>query len=187
MQSELRSFAVGTYFYYQKDSLYFLFQLLENHQEELLVKSYWSTALLPTLDNMVHLDVKCMCEPFDSEYEDEFFETIGQTEITESQVKEIVQYQRIKASKEARQTEFILLKEQAKTAFEKRDYLEAIRLYSLAAPYSKYDMEIYLNRGLSYLEAKQYANALADFDYYLCYHPTDEQVLAAVEQAKKAL
>jgi regulator of sirC expression with transglutaminase-like and TPR domain len=61
-----------------------------------------------------------------------------------------------------------------------------VRLFSLAAPYSKFDIELYEKRGLSYLQLGQYSDALADFDYYLIQDPNHALVLAAVESAKKA-
>ena len=59
-------------------------------------------------------------------------------------------------------------------------------MFSLAAPYSKYDIELYEKRGLSYLKLEQYSDALADFDYYLIHNPDNEIVQAAVKSAREA-
>ena len=187
MESPLRIFSVGTFFYYQKDSLFFLFQLLENKKDDILVQSFWSTALKPSLETLDQLDIKSTCEEFDSEYEDEFFEEIGILPLTSFQEKEMAQFRRIRASKEARQTEFILLKEQANQAFQDQNFTESIRLYSLAAPYSKYDLEVYEKRGISYLKMNQFIHAIADFEYFLSHQPNDETILKLLDEAKNRI
>jgi tetratricopeptide (TPR) repeat protein len=187
MESPLRIFSVGTFFYYQKDSLFFLFQLLENKKDDVLVQSFWSTALKPSIDTLDQLDIKSTCEEFDSEYEDEFFEEIGMQPLTTFQEKEMAQFRRIRASKEARQTEFILLKEQANQAFQDQNFTESIRLYSLAAPYSKYDLEVYEKRGISYLKMNQFIHAIADFEYFLSHQPNDETILKLLDEAKNRI
>lgn len=137
------------------------------------------------MDKFYQFDVKSACSEFDEQF-DELVE-IGREEITAEQQKEIIQFRKIKASKIAREAGFLTLKREALEAFEKGEYQEAIRLFSLAAPYSKYDIELYEKRGLSYLKLNQYSDALADFDYYLIHDPNNEIVLAALEFARKAL
>ena len=137
------------------------------------------------MDKFYQFDVKSACSEFDEQF-DELVE-IGREEITAEQQKEIIQFRKIKASKIAREAGFLTLKREALEAFEKGEYQEAIRLFSLAAPYSKYDIELYEKRGLSYLKLEQYSDALADFDYYLIHDPNNEIVLAALEFARKAL
>jgi len=135
------------------------------------------------MDKLHQFDVKSACSEFDEEF-DEFI-CIGSEEITENQRKEIAQFLKIKTAKIARESGFLTLKKEAIEAFEKKDYPEAIRLFSLAAPYSKYDIEIYEKRGLCYLNLGLYADAIADFDYYLIQDPDNEIVKAAMESAKK--
>lgn len=185
MKSELERVPVGSYFYFRKDSLYYLFQLLEVSPNQVLVQRFWSTTNVPSMDRLHQFDVKSAC----SEFEEEFDELIliGEEQITANQQQEITQFLKIKASKIAREAGFLTLKKDAIEAFERKEYREAIRLFSLAAPYSKYDMELYEKRGLCYLELGQYADALADLDYYLIHDPNNEVVLAALEFAQKAL
>ena len=79
------------------------------------------------------------------------------------------------------------LKQEAVDAFEKGEFREAVRLFSLAAPYSKYDIELYEKRGLAYLELGQYMDALADFDYYLIHDPENLVVQTAMQAVKSRL
>jgi len=79
------------------------------------------------------------------------------------------------------------LKREAIDAFEKGEYSEAIRLFSLAAPYSKYDVEIYEKRGIAYLKLEYYFDALADFEYYLLHDPKNEIVKAALQSVRKEI
>ena len=184
MKSELEIVPVGTYFYFRKDSLYYLFQLLEISPKQILVQRFWSTTNVPSMDKLNQFDVKSTCSEFDEEF-DELIH-IGREEITENQLGEIAQFQKIKTAKIAREAGFLTLKKEAVEAFEKKDYQEAVRLFSLAAPYSKYDIEIYEKRGLCYLHLDLFADAIADFDYYLIQDPENELVKAAAESAKKA-
>lgn len=185
MKSALAILPVGSYFYFQQDSLYYLFQLLEYSPKQVLVQRFWSTTNVPSMDKLHQVDVKSACSEFDEAF-DELI-PIGIAEITENQLQEIAQYLKIKASKTAREAGFMTLKQEAIDAFEKGEFREAVRLFSLAAPYSKYDIELYEKRGLAYLELGQYMDALADFDYYLIHDPGNPIVLAAVEHAKKAI
>jgi tetratricopeptide (TPR) repeat protein len=185
MKSALEILPIGTYFYFRKDSLYYLFQLLEISPNQILVQTFWSTTNVPSMDKFYQFDVKSACSEFDEQF-DELVE-IGREAITAEQQKEIDQFRKIKASKVAREAGFLTLKREALEAFEKGEYQEAIRLFSLAAPYSKYDIELYEKRGLSYLKLEQYSDALADFDYYLIHDPENKIVLAAVMDARKEL
>lgn len=184
MKSALEILPIGTYFYFRKDSLYYLFQLLEYTPNQILVQRFWSTTNVPSMDKLHQFDVKSACSEFDEEF-DELI-CIGREEITEDQLSEIAQFLKIKTAKIAREAGFLTLKKEAIEAFEKKDYREAVRLFSLAAPYSKYDIEIYEKRGFCYLKLEEYSNALADFDYYLIHDPENEIILAAAESAKKA-
>ena len=132
------------------------------------------------MDKLYQFDVKSACSEFDEQF-DELVE-IGKEEITSEQQKEIIQFRKIKASKVAREAGFLTLKREALEAFEKGEYREAVRLFSLAAPYSKYDIELYEKRGLSYLKLEQYSDALADFDYYLIHDPNNERVREAYQK-----
>lgn len=183
MKSEIEKLAPGSYFYFRIDSLYYLFQLLEFSTDQILVQSFWSTTNVPSMEKLQHFDIKSACSEFDEEFDELIY--IGKVEITENQQQEISQFLKIKAAKTARNSGFLILKKQAVEAFEKGEYQEAIRLFSLAAPYSKYDIEIYEKRGLSYLKLGQYSDALADFDYYLIHDPNNEIVQAAMSSAKK--
>lgn len=183
MKSALSQLPVGTYFYFRKDSLYYLFQLLEISANYTLVQQFWSTTNVPSMEKLHQFDVKSACSEFDEAF-DELI-SIGQEEITENQLQEIAQFLKIKTARIARDSGFLALKKQAVEAFEKGEYQEAVRLFSLAAPYSKYDIEIYEKRGLCYLKLGQYSNAMADFDYYLIHDPSNEIVLAAMDSAKK--
>ncbi len=185
MKSELEILPIGTYFYFRKDSLYYLFQLLEISPNQILVQTFWSTTNVPSMDKFYQFDVKSACSEFDEEF-DELI-TIGKAEITENQLQEITQFLKIKTAKAARESGFMTLKQEAMEAFEKKEYQEAIRLFSLAAPYSKYDIELYEKRGLCYLQLGQYADALADFGYYLAQNPENEIVQAAIQTAKKEI
>lgn len=184
MKSALEILPIGTYFYFRKDSLYYLFQLLEVSPNQILVQTFWSTTNVPSMDKFYQFDIKSACSEFDEQF-DELVE-IGKEEITAEQQNEIAQFRKIKASKVAREAGFLTLKREALEAFEKGEYREAVRLFSLAAPYSKYDIELYEKRGLSYLELEQYSDALADFDYYLIHDPNNEIVQAAVKSAREA-
>lgn len=183
MKSAIETIPVGSYFYFRHDSLYYLFQLLEISANQILVQRFWSTTNVPSMDKLNQLDVKSTCSEFNEEF-DELI-CIGCEEITENQLGEIAQFLKIKTAKIAREAGFLTLKKEAIEAFEKQDYQEAIRLFSLAAPYSKYDIEIYEKRGLCYLKLNLFADAIADFDYYLIQDPENEIVLAASELAKK--
>lgn len=185
MKSEVEILPVGTYFYFRKDSLYYLFQLLEITPNHLLVQRFWSTTNIPTSDKLYQFDVKSACSEFDEEYDE--LVVIGNEKITRTQEAEIDQFLKIKASKIARESGFLTLKREAINAFEKKEYQEAIRLFSLAAPYSKFDIELYEKRGLCYLKLGLYSDALADFDYYLIHDPQNELVKAAFQSAKKEI
>lgn len=184
MKSELEILPLGTYFYFRKDSLYYLFQLLETSPNQILVQRFWSSTMVPSMEKLYQFDIKSTCSEFDEQF-DELL-VIGNEAVTADQQLEIAQFLKIKASKIAREAGFMTLKKEAMEAFEKGQYQEAVRLFSLAAPYSKYDIELYEKRGLSYLKLEQYSDALADFDYYLIHDPNNEIVLAAAESAKKA-
>ncbi|MNJ88867.1 hypothetical protein D3C87_64240 [compost metagenome] len=184
MKSALEILPIGSYFYFRQDSLYYLFQLLEYSPNQVLVQRFWSTTNVPLMNKLYQVDVKSACSEFDEEF-DELI-PIGKEEITENQRQEITQYLKIKASKTAREAGFMTLKQEAVDAFEKGEFREAVRLFSLAAPYSKYDIELYEKRGLAYLELEQYMDALADFDYYLIHDPSNQIVQAAAEFARKA-
>lgn len=183
MKSAFDQLPVGTYFYFRKDSLYYLFQLLEISANHLLVQQFWSTTNVPSMEKLNQFDVKSACSEFDEEF-DELI-SIGKTEITENQLQEIAQFLKIKTARIARDSGFLALKKQAVEAVEKEEYQEAVRLFSLAAPYSKYDIEIYEKRGLCYLKLGQYSDALADFDYYLIHNPNNEIVKEAMKMAKQ--
>ncbi len=185
MKSALEILPIGTYFYFRKDSLYYLFQLLKFSPNQILVQTFWSTTNVPSMEKFYQFDVKSACSEFDEEF-DELVE-IGKAAITENQLQEITQFLKIKTAKAARESGFMTLKQEAMEAFEKGEFQEAIRLFSLAAPYSKYDIELYEKRGLSYLKTGQYVNALTDFDYYLIQDPGNELVQSALELAKNKL
>lgn len=183
MKSAVELLPVGSYFYFRIDSLYYLFQLLEVSEEHLLVQRFWSSTTIPSMEKLHQFDVKSACSELEEEATD--FTVIGQTGITADQEKEIFQFLRIKAGKTAREREFLDLKKEALEAFEKEAYEEAVRLFSLAAPYSKYDIELYEKRGLSYLKLARYSDALADFDYYLIHNPGNELIAEAAKLAKQ--
>jgi tetratricopeptide (TPR) repeat protein len=182
MKSALETIPPGSYFYFRHDSLYYLFQLLEFSANQILVQRFWSTTNIPSMDKLHQFDVKSACSEFDEAF-DELI-CIGHEEITNNQFHEIAQFLKIKTAKIAREAGFLTLKKEAIEAFEKQDYQEAIRLFSLAAPYSKYDIEIYEKRGISYLKLNLLSDAIADFDYYLIHDPENEIVQAAIELAK---
>lgn len=185
MKSELEKLPLGSYFYFRKDSLYYLFQLLEYTPHQILVQGFWSTTHVPSMKKLHQFDVKSACSEFDEQFDE--LVLIGKEEITANQQEEISQFLKIKAGKIAREAGFLTLKREALDAFEKGEYQEAIRLFSLAAPYSKYDIEIYEKRGIAYLKLEQYVDALADFDYYLTHNPENELVKAAFQSAKKEI
>jgi tetratricopeptide (TPR) repeat protein len=185
MESALKKLSVGSYFYFQHDSLFYLFQLLELSPNQVLVQPFWSTTNVPSMDKLHQFDIKSACSEFDGKF-DELI-CIGEQKITQNQQDEIAQFLKIKASKIAREAGFLTLKREAIDAFEKGEYQEAVRLFSLAAPYSKYDIEIYEKRGICYLKLNQFSDALADFDYYLVHNPKNEIVQAAAELAKSEL
>ncbi|WP_430405404.1 tetratricopeptide repeat protein [Fluviicola sp.] len=185
MKSELATLSLGSYFYFRKDSLYYLFQLLEYNPNQILVQSFWSTTNVPSMEKLHQFDVKSACSEFDEEFDE--LTIIGKEKITADQKQEITQFLKIKAGKIAREAGFMTLKREAVDAFEKGEYPEAIRLFSLAAPYSKYDIEIYEKRGIAYLKLGQYIDALADFEYYLMHNPENEIVNAALQSAKKEI
>lgn len=185
MKSAVEILSIGTYFYFRKDSLYYLFQLLEISPNQILVQTFWSTTNVPSMEKLHQFDVKSACSEFDEQF-DELVE-IWKEAITAEQQKEIDQFRKIKASKIAREAGFMTLKREAVEAFEKKEYQEAIRLFSLAAPYSKYDIEIYEKRGVAYLNLGQYIDALADFEYYLMHNTDNEIVNAAIQSTKKEI
>lgn len=185
MRSAIAFVPPGSYFYFRIDSLYYLFQLLEVNENQILVERFWSSTNVPSMEKLHQFDIKSACSELEEEEHD--FEVIGRKEITETQLKEIAQFLRIKAGKSAREVEFLSLKKEAMEAFKQEKYEEAVRLFSLAAPYSKYDMEIYEKRGLCYLKLAQYSNALADFDYYLIHDPGNELIQGAMNLAKQKL
>lgn len=185
MKSALEKIPLGSYFYFRKDSLYYLFQLLEYAPNQILTQVFWSTTHVPSMEKLHQFDVKSACSEFDEEF-DELI-VIGNEEITVEQQQEIIQFLKIKAGKIAREAGFLTLKREAVEAFEKKEYQEAIRLFSLAAPYSKYDIEIYEKRGIAYLKSGLYFDALADFEYYLLHNPENEIVKAALQSAKKEI
>lgn len=183
MKSAIEKIPVGSYFYFRHDSLYYLFQLLKFSANQVLVQRFWSTTNVPSMDKLNQFDVKSTCSEFDEEF-DELI-CIGHEEVTENQLSEIAQFLKIKTAKIAREAGFLTLKKEAIEAFEKQDYQEAVRLFSLAAPYSKYDIEIYEKRGLCYLKLNLFADAIADFDYYQIHDPENKIVQAAAESAKR--
>ncbi|WP_300660326.1 tetratricopeptide repeat protein [Fluviicola sp.] len=183
MKSEIEKLTPGSYFYFRIDSLYYLFQLLEFSTDQILVQRFWSSTNVPSMEKLHQFDIKSACSEFDEVFDELVY--IGKEEITENQRQEIAQFLKIKAAKIARNSGFLILKKQAVEAFEKGEYQEAVRLFSLAAPYSKYDIELYEKRGLCYLKLGQYSDALADFDYYLIHDPGNEIVRSAAELAKK--
>ena len=185
MKSAVEILPIGTYFYFRKDSLYYLFQLLEYTPSQILVQGFWSTTNVPTMEKLHQFDIKSACSEFDEQFDE--LVIIGKEEITANQQQEIAQFLKIKAGKIARESGFLTLKREAIDAFEKGEYQEAIRLFSLAAPYSKYDIEVYEKRGIAYLKLEQYVDALADFDYYLIHDPENELVKAAFQSAKKEI
>ena len=168
-------FPAGSYFYYQHDSLYYVFQLLEQTEHHVLVQAFWSTTLKPDIEHLHQLDVKSACTEF-SETSFDDFTVIGQQAITSSQHAEIAQYLKIKTSKRAREEGFMVLKVEALNAYEKGAFEEAIRLFSLAAPYNKYDIELYEKRGICYMKLHLWSDALADFDYYLIHNPSNKEI-----------
>lgn len=185
MKSAVEILPLGTYFYFRKDSLYYLFQLLEISSNQVLVQTFWSTTNVPSIEKLHQFDVKSACSEFEEEFEELI--VIGNEEITARQQQEIIQFLKIKAGRIAREAGFLTLKREALDAFEKEEYQEAIRLFSLAAPYSKYDIEIYEKRGIAYLKSGLYFDALADFEYYLMHDPKNEMMKAALQSAKKEL
>ncbi|MDR0802229.1 tetratricopeptide repeat protein [Fluviicola sp.] len=182
MKLVTENFPLGSYFYFRVDSLYYLFQLLAYSPEQILVQRFWSSTNTPSMENLHLFDVRSTCSKLNETDND--LVLIGKEEISANQLKEIDQYLKIKIGKEARQTEFLQLKSDALQAFEKQQYEEAIRLFSLAAPYSKYDIELYEKRGLSYFKLKNYSNALADFEYYLI-HKSDNAAIAELAKLAK--
>lgn len=185
MKSEVEKLDPGSYFYFRIDSLYYLFQLLEISPNQLLVQQFWSTTNVPSMEKLHQFDLKSACSEFDEEFDELIY--LGKKEITENQKQEIDQFLKIKTAKIARDSGFLALKKQAVEAFEKGEYQEAVRLFSLAAPYSKYDIELYEKRGLCYLKLGQYSDALADFDYYLIHDSENEIVKAALQSAQKEM
>src|SRR5688500_10983568 len=141
MKSALETIPPGSYFYFRHDSLYYLFQFLEFSANQILVQRFWSTTNIPSMDKLNQFDVISACSDFDTAFDD--FLCIGHEAITANQFYEIAQFLKIKTAMIAREAGFLVLKKEAIEAFEKQDYQEAIRLFSLAAPYSKYDIEIY--------------------------------------------
>jgi len=95
MKSAVEILPIGTYFYFRKDSLYYLFQLLEISPNQVLVQTFWSTTHVPSLEKLNQLDVKSTCSEFNEEF-DELI-VIGTEEITTEQEQEIAQFQKIKA------------------------------------------------------------------------------------------
>jgi tetratricopeptide (TPR) repeat protein len=185
MKSALEKVPAGTYFYFRQDSLYYLFQLLEMTPDQILVQPFWSTTQVPSMDKLHQFDVKSACSEFNEVF-DELI-VIGNQPVTAEQRQEIAQFLKIKAGKIARESGFLVLKKEALDAFEKGQYREAVRLFSLAAPYSKYDIELYEKRGMAYLQLEQYSDALADFDYYLIHHPDHGPIQEAAASAKALL
>nr|WP_294859128.1 tetratricopeptide repeat protein [uncultured Fluviicola sp.] len=185
MKSALEKMPIGSYFYFQHDSLFYLFQLLEYSKNQILVQRFWSTTNVPSMEKLHQFDIKSACSEFDEQFDE--LVIIGKEEITAEQQQEIIQFLKIKAGKIARDAGFLTLKREAIEAFEKKEYLEAIRLFSLAAPYSKYDIELYEKRGIAYLKLGQYFDALADFEYYLMHDPESELIKAALQSAKKEI
>lgn len=174
----------GDLFCFEENTFFEVFQLLRSDSVPMLVASYWPVKAIPTAEAVKNLDLKSACTEFPPSPEKILF-NIGFRAISPEQEIEIDQFLKIKAGKDARQAEFSDLKSAALEAFRSQQYEEAIRLFSLAAPYSKYDIELYEKRGLSYLHLKQYSDALADFDYYLIHDPENEIVKEAAKQAKQ--
>lgn len=183
MNFEIANFTEGTFFYYQHDSLLYVFQVLKHKEESSCVQEYWSTSILPDFEQLNHLDIKTCCTLFEST--DCELHWLGFKQITAKQENEIVNFQRIKLGKETRELEFKRLKQAAFEAFNKANYEEAIRLISEAAPYSKYAFDLYKKRGECYLMLKQYQAALSDFDFYLTHQPNDVEVEAFVLKIKQ--
>lgn len=176
------NFPIGTYFYYQHDSLYYAFQLIDASKKQLLVVEYWSTTQLPSMENLAHLDVKSACTDFQADTDE--MHAFGFSEVTSEQQQEIEQYLKIKTAKKAREAGFLTLKQEALDAIAKEDYEEGVRLLSLAAPYNKYDVELYEERGKCYYRLGNYSDALVDLEYYLTFGPPKKEILALVDEIK---
>ncbi len=169
-------FQVCSFYACKNSDGYSVFKLLKQLSENTFyVRSYWPVNFEPSFNDFEKLDLQSACSLLEYTQFKEYT-LLGFEEISDVDLREIAQFERIMASKANRLSEFENLLASAEKKIEEENYLEAIALLTEAAPYSKFDLRAYALRGFAYMKLEKRFEAVQDFDFVLMNNPNHKEV-----------
>lgn len=177
----VETLALGTVFYTKSATDYTLYKVLKTSTTEILAAVYWPNVQLPTATNLATFELQAACLAFPLVTFESVF-LVAQQVITTNEEEERAQFERIRSGIQQRENEFQCLLLAGQTAVKEREYATAVQLLTEAAPFAKYNREIYELRGKSYFHLGKFREALADFTYATDQGQTGTEVAKYISQ-----
>ncbi len=168
---------VGGFYLQKTENEFFGFKVLQLEENSLLARVYWPFLETTSKENW---DIQSACTRITFPLQNVDF--IDFEVITFEDEAEVIQFLKIEKAKQLRQTEFVLLTELAKDAFQEKRFEECVQMLTEAAPYSKLNLEIYLLRAKANLALENLFEAKQDIFYLLDESPKNEEYLELKKQ-----
>jgi tetratricopeptide (TPR) repeat protein len=177
----VENLSIGTVFYTKSDTDYTLYKVLKTSATEILAAVYWPSVQLPTATNLATFELQAACLAFPLTTFESIFLVVQQA-ITTIEEEERAQFERIRSGIQQRENEFQRLLQAGQTAVKEGEYASAILLLTEAAPFAKYNREIYELRGKSYFHLGNFREALVDLSYAIDQGQTGTEITEYVTQ-----
>ena len=161
----------------QRTRLYYLFKVIRSGDAgKLFVAAWWPESDLPTVDNRAAFSVRTDCEELDPATLQEPI-VIAHESVTTRETEAFDNFSRIRDGLRKRVQEPAFLLEQARQRMAENAWEEAADLFTLAAPFAKFDADLFYQRGCCYLQLECYSEAIADLEHSLDLRPDHPETL----------
>ncbi len=175
----MQSFQPGDVFYDRDPvtQLYYMYKVIRSEENgKLFVAAWWPDPDCPATENRAVFSIRTDCEELDRAILKDPVLLLNEP-VTSRETEAYDNFIRIRDGLRKRVQEPAFLMEQAQQRIAEESWEEAAYLLTLAAPFAKYDADLFAQRGRCYLQLARYSEAIADFEHSLDLRPDHPETL----------
>ena len=179
--------ANGTLFYLAKNGEYDLYKVIHlGDEHSVFVRAYWSTDVVPTVENWKQFDIRTTCEAMQQSQLEQAVAFTYETVNSEDELA-LSEFLRIQQGIKSRTENLTSILEKADQLLENESFDLAIHAYTEAASYSKYTSTIFDKRGYCLLKVGRFSEAIADLEHSLTLVPNNTETALHCSMAYAAI
>jgi len=177
----------GALFYLATNGEYDLYKIIDLSEDgSVYVRAYWSTDVLPTVENWKQFELRTTCEVIQLNQLEQAVYLTHET-VTSADSFARTEFLRIQQGLKRRAENLVTLLENADQLLKDGAFDLAIHAFTEAASYAKYNTTIFDKRGYCLLQVGRFSEAIADLEHSLTLVPNNPETVLHCSMAYAAI